>query len=96
MVRHAKGLKLRNSRQRVAAYLIAYLRDHGPGLSFTLPMEKRLIASYLGMTPENLSRTLKSLEPEGLVVAGQSFTVQDYDRLAAVAGPDPLLDGPEA
>ena len=95
MVRHAKGLKLRNSRQRVAAYLIAHLRDNGPGLTFTLPVEKRLIASYLGMTPENLSRTLKSLEPEGLVVAGQTVTVRDYDRLAAVAGPDLLLDGPE-
>lgn len=100
MVRHAKGLKLRTSRERVAAWLITHLREIQdaqtlPRLQFTLPMEKRLIASYLGMTPENLSRTLKALEADGLDVAGQNVTIRDYDRLVAVAGLDPLLDGPD-
>jgi CRP/FNR family transcriptional regulator, transcriptional activator FtrB len=97
VVRHAKGLKLRNSRQRVAAYMIKQARQTAPAQtpSFTLSVEKRLIASYLGMTPENLSRTLKSLEDEGLSVAGQRVTITDFDRLSAVARPDPLLDGPD-
>ena len=43
----------------------------------------------------SISCLAQSLEPEGLVVAGQTVTVRDYDRLAAVAGPDLLLDGPE-
>lgn len=96
VVRHAKGLKLRNSRERVAAFVLKELRKVAPRLSFSLTLEKRVLASYLGMTPENLSRTLRALEAEGLSVAGSLVTVTDYDRLARVAGPDPLLDGPDA
>lgn len=97
VVRHAKGLKLRNSRERVAAYLVKEMRRSGllAGPSFVLALEKRVIASYLGMTPENLSRTLRALEAVGVTVAGNRVTVADYARLAAVAQPDPLLDGPD-
>lgn len=95
VVRHAKGLKLRDSRERVAAYLVKHLRRAAPANSFVLPLEKRILASYLGMTPENLSRTLRALEKEGVLVEGSRVTVSDYDRLAAVAQPDPLLDGPD-
>nr|WP_194308497.1 cyclic nucleotide-binding domain-containing protein [Gemmobacter straminiformis] len=95
VVRHAKGLKLRNSRERVAAYMVKHLRRAAPHMAFGLPVEKRVIASYLGMTPENLSRTLRQLEADGLRVSGTHVTVTDYDRLAAVARPDPLLDGPD-
>ena len=52
MVRHTKNLKLRNTRERIAAYLLRQSRllDSAPG--FTLPVEKRLLGSYRGMTPE--------------------------------------------
>lgn len=95
VVRHAKGLKLRNSRERVAAYLVKLLRRVAPAMTVSLTLEKRVIASYLGMTPENLSRTLKALEKDGVSVAGNQVTVRDYARLVAVAQPDPLLDGPD-
>jgi CRP/FNR family transcriptional activator FtrB len=95
VVRHAKVLKLRNSRERVAAYLLQQLRRAGPGMSYTLALEKRVIASYLGMTPENLSRTLRALESEGVQVTGSTVSITDYARLAAIAQPDPLLDGPD-
>jgi CRP/FNR family transcriptional activator FtrB len=61
VVRHSKGMKLRTSRERVAAYLLKQSRQAGNARSFVLRVEKRLIASYLGMTPENLSRTLRML-----------------------------------
>lgn len=95
VVRHAKGLKLRNSRERVAAYLIKQQRQVTPEMTFDLPIEKRMIASYLGMTPENLSRTLKALEEDGVQVRGSTVRITDHARLAAVAKPDPLLDGPD-
>lgn len=94
VVRHAKGLKLRNSRERVAAYLLRLARRAGPGGAYPLPLEKRVIASYLGMTPENLSRTLRALESKGVTVSGNMVSVTDYERLSAIAQPDPLLDGP--
>ncbi|HEY6919811.1 MAG TPA: cyclic nucleotide-binding domain-containing protein, partial [Tabrizicola sp.] len=59
MARHAKNLKLRTSRERVAGYLLKQSKLAGDADRFVLQVEKRLVASYLGMTPENLSRALK-------------------------------------
>jgi len=96
MSRHAKTLKLRNSRERIAAYLLRQSRllGHAPG--YTLPVEKRLLASYLGMTPENLSRALKSLAEDGCKVDGQRVIITNRARLTALARPSLLLDGPDA
>ncbi|MBU9697665.1 cyclic nucleotide-binding domain-containing protein [Rhodobacteraceae bacterium HSP-20] len=93
VVRHAKGLKLRDSRERVAAYLLKRAAQAGQA-EFDLGIEKRVIASMLGMTPENLSRALKSLAEDGVRVQGQRVTLWDRARLLPVAQPDPLLDGP--
>ena len=95
VVRHAKGLKLRNSRERIASYLLRQSKLAGNVRSYLLPVEKRLLASYLGMTPENLSRALKSLEPEGVKIDGMRVIITDIRRLEALAQPDLLIDGPE-
>ncbi len=94
-VRHAKSLKLRPSRQRIAGYLLKQSRMAGGEDSFVLKVEKRLIASYLGMTPENLSRALKTLEPDGVRLKGQTVTITDRHALMAVCPPDILIDGPD-
>ncbi|GGK51245.1 cyclic nucleotide-binding domain-containing protein [Salinarimonas ramus] len=95
VVRHAKGLKLRTSRERIASYLLRQSRQAGDLDTFALPVEKRLLASYLGMTPENLSRALKSLEDYGLKLDGSRVTITDRAMLAALAKPDWLIDGPD-
>jgi CRP/FNR family transcriptional activator FtrB len=95
VVRHAKGLKLRTSRERIASYLLRQSRQAGDAESYVLPVEKRLLASYLGMTPENLSRALKSLEAEGVKLDGSRVTITDRARLSALAKPDWLIDGPD-
>lgn len=96
VVRHAKDLKLRTSRERIAAYLLQQSRMAANASGFMLPVEKRLLASYLGMTPENLSRSLKSLEPDGVKVDGMRVIITDRARLSALARPDGLIDGPDA
>ena len=94
VVRHAKGLKLRNSKERVAAYICRQSRLAGNVASFILPVEKRLLASYLGMTPENLSRAIKSLQSDGVAIDGMRIIITDLKALEAIAGPDALIDGP--
>lgn len=96
VVRSAKNLKLRNSRERVAAYLLRQSMLAGAVASYTLPVEKRLLASYLGMTPENLSRTLKALEADGVKVDGARVIITDRDKLSALVKPDMLIDGADA
>ena len=95
VVRHAKSLKLRTSRERVAAYIFRQSRLAGNAASFILPVEKRLLASFLGMTPENFSRAIKSLQADGVAVDGMRIIITNHKSLEAVAGPNLLIDGPE-
>jgi CRP/FNR family transcriptional regulator, transcriptional activator FtrB len=95
MARHAKNLKLRTSRERIACYLLKQSQLAGGADRFVLQVEKRLVASYLGMTPENLSRALKTLVADGVEMKGQTVTITDRAKLMAACPPDILIDGPD-
>lgn len=95
MVRHAKNLKLRNARERLAAWMLRESAYHGDALGFTLSVEKRRLASYLGITAESLSRSLRTLREDGLRIDGARVTITDRARLVALAKPCLLIDGPE-
>lgn len=95
MVRHAKNLKLRSTRERIAAYLLRQSRILGNVPGYILPVEKRILASYMGMTPENLSRALKSLAEDGCKIDGQRVIITDRVKFEALADLSPLLDGPD-
>jgi CRP/FNR family transcriptional activator FtrB len=92
VVRHAKDLKLRVSLERLANYLLRQSNRAG-GHAFELQVEKRKIAAYLGMTPENMSRALKTLQDYGVTVEGVSVTITDMVRLQKFAQPSALIDG---
>lgn len=95
LVRHAKGLKLRTAKERLAAWILEESAHAGGAVAFTLPVEKRHLASYLGVTPESLSRTIRALREEGAVFDGARVIITDLAKLLALAGPDPMLDGRE-
>lgn len=91
-IRNMKNLKLRTSIERLANYILKQRRRHNGALEYQLPIEKRRLASYLGMTPENLSRAFNNLKPYGLVVDGQNITITDLKALTDFAKPDTLID----
>jgi CRP/FNR family transcriptional regulator, transcriptional activator FtrB len=93
MVRQIKNLKLRSSTERVGAYILSLSRAQKNRNRVTLPYEKNLIASELGMTRENFSRTLSALQSHGIAVKGNTILIADPRKLAAISGPDPLIDG---
>jgi CRP/FNR family transcriptional activator FtrB len=95
MARHAKNLKLRNSRERIIGYLLEQSEMSGGADQFVLQVEKRLVASYLGMTAENFSRALRTLEGEGIHMKGQTVTIIDRAALMRACPPDILIDGPD-
>lgn len=76
-IRNMKNMKLRTSIERLANYVLKQHRRQGEVLDFQLPIEKRRLASYLGMTPENLSRSFNNLKPYGVVVDGQNVNITD-------------------
>jgi CRP/FNR family transcriptional regulator, transcriptional activator FtrB len=72
--------------ERLADWLLRANAKLGDKWQFTIPYDKRTLASRLGMTPENLSRNLRSLADWGCVVIGRNVTLGDPAALAAIAG----------
>lgn len=92
VVKSQKDLKLRNSLERLANYLLRQQRRANGAAAFDLAFEKRRLASVLGMTPENLSRAIRGLRPHGVTVNGTRVTVTDQAGLERFAMPNPLID----
>ncbi len=91
-IKSTKDLKLRTSLERLANYLLRQQNDAGGLAEFDLPTEKRRLASFLGMTPENLSRAFKGLVPYGVTVDGNRIRIGDREDLERFAKPNPLID----
>lgn len=95
MVRAVKNQKLRTGAERLANYLLLQdSQQEGHGL-VRLAYEKRLLASLLGITPENLSRAFRTLGPYGVIVEGSTIRITDKAALSRFAKPSPLIDDPE-
>ncbi|MCB1328024.1 MAG: helix-turn-helix domain-containing protein [Maritimibacter sp.] len=92
VVKLQKDLKLRTSLERLANYLLRQQIHAGGAEVFELGVEKRRLASFLGMTPENLSRAFRGLLPYGVSVDGSRIVIADRDDLARFAKPNPLID----
>lgn len=92
VIKSQKDLKLRTSLERLANYLLRQQRHSGGGATFEIDFEKRRLASVLGMTPENLSRAFKGLQPYGVTVKGTRITIGDQAELERFAKPNPLID----
>jgi CRP/FNR family transcriptional regulator, transcriptional activator FtrB len=93
--KHAKNLQLRSAEERVGCYLLGLAERAVPGNLVRLPLEKRLIASQLGITRETFSRILATIGRHGLRVEGDLVTVTDAEAAVARFRLDPLIDGLE-
>jgi len=93
-IRHAKDLKLRAALERLANYLLRQHRRGDGATAFDLGVEKRKLAAYLAMKPENLSRAFASLRAHGVEVDGPTVRLRDVPALEKLARPSPLIDDP--
>jgi len=87
-VRALTDMKLRQSVERLGNYLLVESDARGGAFQFDIPIEKRTLASLLGMTPENLSRAFSALAAHGVNVDGSVVQIVDRGKLAAFAKPD--------
>ncbi len=92
LVRTIKNQKLRGGAERLANYLLTLRAAQQSERRVRLPHEKRVLASLLGMTAENLSRAFAALQKHGVVVHGAEVVLQDIRELERLAKPDPLID----
>ncbi len=94
-IKHAKGLQLLSAEERIGCFLMTLIQRTPTGEPVQLPLEKRLIASQLGMTRETFSRTLSVVARHGMRVDGDLVVVEDLATAQARFRLDPLIDGTE-
>lgn len=92
LVKTTKNLKLRRSVERLANYLLRKYHQSGDKPEMVLSIEKRCLASYLGMSAENLSRGFRALEAHGVRVQGKTVQIVDAELLTHFARPTDLID----
>ena len=92
MFKSLKNQKLRTSIERLANYIVRCHNKYGGDRKFRLEVNKRTLASLLGMTPENLSRSFGTLEKYGVSVNGRIITVDKVEDLNQIAHPTPFID----
>lgn len=88
MVAALVDMKLRQSAERLGNLILRQELRQGSTGKVRLKPEKRLLASLLGMTPENLSRAFAILGNHGLEVDGPELTIVDRAALEAYSKPD--------
>ena len=68
--------------QRLGCFMLRLCHTQTGGTkTIQIPVEKHILAAYLGMKPETLSRSQQQLKPVGITVSGQSLTVGDISKL---------------
>jgi CRP/FNR family transcriptional activator FtrB len=80
-----KNQRLRTSIERLAEWILRSDEEAGGTGRFVLPYGKHVLASHLGMAPENLSRNLASLGALGVAVSGRQVSFSDRAALADLA-----------
>jgi CRP/FNR family transcriptional regulator, anaerobic regulatory protein len=71
---------------RIALFLVESLDTKSYSHTITLPMSKKDLASYLGTTPETISRKLFEFEDAGLIkqVSNKNIEILDIDGLLLI------------
>lgn len=82
-------LKSHTGAQRIADFLLGLCKDETGECTVVLPYDKVLIASWLGMKPESLSRSFRRLEPYGVKIVKDRATISSVERLMEFADEDP-------
>jgi CRP/FNR family transcriptional activator FtrB len=93
VVRALKNEKLRTGTERLANWILREDVRQGQTRMIALTMDKRTLASRLGMTPENLSRNLGQLTAHGVRTSGRGIVIEDISALNKFAKPNALIDG---
>jgi CRP/FNR family transcriptional activator FtrB len=95
-VKKLKGQMARSSSERLANWILSELRYSEQPKNFIVPFDRATLASHIGTTRENLSRSLAQLTNHGLRVRRREIVVDDAASLARFAKPQALIDDPSS
>jgi CRP/FNR family transcriptional activator FtrB len=80
-----KKHRLLKTTARIAHWMLHSDNQSGGSGQIVIPFDKRVLASYLGMTPEQLSRGFATLGSAGVTVDGRMVSIGDRATLTRIA-----------
>ena len=97
-VKKLKGCLARSSVERVANWILTEAqRNTAQGNNnIVIPFDRGTLASHIGTTRENLSRSLALLTEHGVRIRGREIIIDRKDQLEAFARPQILIDDPKS
>ncbi|WP_315739582.1 MULTISPECIES: helix-turn-helix domain-containing protein [unclassified Bradyrhizobium] len=93
-VKKLKGTLARSSIERLANWILAEAQREPGHANIVIPFDRGTLASHIGTTRENLSRSLAQLTSHGIRVRGREIVIDHKERLELFARPKPLIDDP--
>jgi CRP/FNR family transcriptional activator FtrB len=101
-VKKLKGYMARSSVERLANWILAEARkDAAQGNvqanvqgNVVVPFDRGTLASHIGTTRENLSRSLALLTEHGVRIRGREIVIDNSEQLETLARPQRLIDDP--
>lgn len=80
------AIRRRNLRGRIAYILLHFADEIYMSKEFELPISRKEIAEYIGMTTENVIRALTEFRKDGLIkIFGKVIEIIDYDKLKTIS-----------
>jgi CRP/FNR family transcriptional activator FtrB len=93
-IKKLKGYMARSSVERLANWILTEAhRDTSQG-NIVIPFDRGTLASHIGTTRENLSRSLALLTEHGVRVRGREIVIDSKDQFEAFARPQRFIDDP--
>ncbi|MCK0150464.1 Crp/Fnr family transcriptional regulator [Marivita sp. S6314] len=89
LVQHVEQLKSHTGGQRIADFLLSLCDGRSGNCTVVLPYDKVLIAAWLGMKPESLSRAFRRLKDYGVTIKKDRAVIESVERLLNYADEDP-------
>jgi CRP/FNR family transcriptional regulator, transcriptional activator FtrB len=97
-VKKLKGYMARSSVERLANWILAEARkDAVQGNAqgnIVVPFDRGTLASHIGTTRENLSRSLALLTEHGVRIRGREIVIDNNEQLETFARPQRFIDDP--
>ncbi|BAM90341.1 transcriptional regulator, Crp/Fnr family [Bradyrhizobium oligotrophicum S58] len=81
-VKKLKGIMARSSIERLANWILADSQREPAHSNIVIPFDRGTLASHIGMTRENLSRSLAQLTSHGVRVHGREIVIDQKQESA--------------
>lgn len=93
-IKKLKGYMARSSVERLANWILAEARKDKVQGTIVVPFDRGTLASHIGTTRENLSRSLALLTEHGVRIRGREIVIDNTEKLEAFAHPQRFIDDP--